>query len=405
MIRPKRPIQIALAYLLIVAFLGFILRLVAVVDLPVNYRYIVHTHSHVALLGWVYTSLTSLIYFIYLDKIKLQKKYHSLFWFTQVTIIGMLISFSIEGYGLFSISFSTLFLLASYFFLWLFLKHTSPQQKQLQSYKLIRTGLWYMVFSSLGPWALGLIMNTLGSSSAWYKNAIYFFLHFQYNGWFILTLFGFLFAILEKNSIEISKRLFDKFYHLLNFGVLFTFLLSLLWMKPPTIVYIAAGIGGVMQLIAFLIIVRQLGHTKVLKKDKLPYLVAVLLITSGVFLFVKLISQIAGSLTSIAEAVSTNIELIIAYIHWVFLGVVSIAIFAFLHFFKLLRISLLSFASYLIGFLLMEGLLIYKGITVWINSVPNDHYYTWISIASLTLFLAIGFLLILQFKKKSIVSS
>ena len=173
----KLHIKIALGYFFIVALLGVLMRLFHVVDITFNYKNILHAHSHVALLGWVYTALTTLIYKLYLSKKEINKKCKVLFWSTQITIIGMLFTFPFIGYALFSIVFSTLFLLASYFFVWFFLKHTSLAQKETNSYKLIRASLWFMVLSSLGPWVLGVIMNTLGSTSPWYRNAIYFYLH------------------------------------------------------------------------------------------------------------------------------------------------------------------------------------------------------------------------------------
>ena len=67
-----------------------------------------------------------------------------------------------------------------------------------------------------------------------YKNAIYFYLHFQYNGWFILALFGIGFYILEKQNIRISKSVFNIFFWLMNLGVILTFGISLLWMKTSS---------------------------------------------------------------------------------------------------------------------------------------------------------------------------
>jgi len=60
--------KIALGYFLMIAFLGVLLRFFSIVDFPINYRFIVHTHSHIALLGWIYTALTTIIFKIYLNK-------------------------------------------------------------------------------------------------------------------------------------------------------------------------------------------------------------------------------------------------------------------------------------------------------------------------------------------------
>ena len=254
----RRHTKIALIYFMIIAILGVILRFFPVFDIPVTYKFIVHTHSHIALLGWIYTGLTSLIYYAFLRSQPIEKKYRVIFWFTQLTILGMLFTFPFTGYALFSIIFSSLYLIASYWFVFFFFKYCPGTFKSTNSYKLIRISLWYMVISSIGPWALGIIMNTAGSGSAWYRNAIYFYLHFQYNGWFIVALFGIFIYILEKRSYLISKRVFNRFYYLLNAGVILTFFLSLLWMRPQWSFYLLALTGGVLQLIAFGILFREI---------------------------------------------------------------------------------------------------------------------------------------------------
>jgi hypothetical protein len=193
----KSHIKIALGYFFIVALLGVLMRMFQVVDISINYKHILHTHSHIALLGWIYTALTTLIYKFYLSEKFVDKKYKVLFWSTQFSIFGMLLTFPFTGYAIISIIFSTLFLLNSYGFIWLFQKHTSSEQKHLNSFKLFQVALWFMVLSSVGPWVLGVIMNTLGSTSSWYRNAIYFYLHFQYNGWFIIAIFGMLFFVFQ----------------------------------------------------------------------------------------------------------------------------------------------------------------------------------------------------------------
>lgn len=104
-------IKIAVFYFLVVTVLGVFMRLFQVVDVPFDYKNILHAHSHVALLGWVYIALTSLIFKLFLSEKQIRKKYKLLFWSTQISIIGMLIAFPITGYALGSIFFSSLFLI------------------------------------------------------------------------------------------------------------------------------------------------------------------------------------------------------------------------------------------------------------------------------------------------------
>ncbi|MDD7913855.1 hypothetical protein [Polaribacter ponticola] len=66
MIKSKTQAFIALLYFLIAASLGIILRLFPVTNVSATYKFLVHTHSHIALLGWVYVALTSLIFHLFI---------------------------------------------------------------------------------------------------------------------------------------------------------------------------------------------------------------------------------------------------------------------------------------------------------------------------------------------------
>ncbi|NBC57099.1 MAG: hypothetical protein GVY05_02280, partial [Bacteroidetes bacterium] len=181
--KPKQQFLFALVYFLITAVFGFLLRLDGTdysLGFIKEYRYVVHAHSHIAILGWVYLGLTSFIVRFYVSKAAFKKHYRKIFWVTQVCILGMQIFFPIQGYAVFSIAFSTLFLVITYVFFGFILKRVDVKVKRQKSFILIKHALVYMVISSIGPWALGGIMTTLGNESVWYKLAIYFYLHFQY---------------------------------------------------------------------------------------------------------------------------------------------------------------------------------------------------------------------------------
>ncbi|MFK5878301.1 MAG: hypothetical protein QM478_02270 [Flavobacteriaceae bacterium] len=394
----KNHSTVALGYFLIIAFLGMLLRLFHVVDVPVNFKHIVHAHSHIALLGWIYTALTTLIYYAYLRENPISKKYKRLFFLTQFTLIGMLISFPITGYALFSILFSTLFLFASYWFFWFVNKHISPAQKFSNSFKLVKAGLWFMIISSLGPWALGIIMNTLEGASIWYRISIYFYLHFQYNGWFIVALFGIFFYILEQHNVEVSKKLFNKFYWLLLSSIILTFSLSVLWTKPYAMFYTIGTIGSLLQLISFWWFV------KILKPIRLSSIFSKqifnLLTLVGLLFIIKMSLQLVGSIPFFADSIATNLDLVIGYLHWTFLGVVSILLLGFLHYYKLIRLSKKSMSLYIIGFFLTEVLIFYKGYIQWKKGNLSENFDLYLAIASFFLLISIVLIFWIQLKTK-----
>ena len=106
----KKWILICFGNFLIAALMGLLLRLQFVAPVTnVNYQFLLHGHSHIAMLGWVYLALFALIYHFFIPKNKeTEQKFNRLFWITEVAVIGMMIAFPLQGYAVFSIIFSTL---------------------------------------------------------------------------------------------------------------------------------------------------------------------------------------------------------------------------------------------------------------------------------------------------------
>ena len=383
----KNHIHIALGYFIVAAFLGVLLRSFHSLEIPINYKFIVHGHSHIALLGWVYMALTTLLYMLFLAHKDLVLKYRRIFWFTQVTLMGMLVTFPFQGYALFSIIFSTLFLFASYWFFWFFRKHVRPEIKKSGSYQCINAALWYMVISSMGPWVLGAIMKTLGAGSIWYRLAIYFYLHFQYNGWMIFALLGLLLFVFEKQGIAMPKRMFQRFFLSMNGGIILTYSLSTLWMQPSAIFYLLGGIGALLQLVALIVLIRFMrGHLNDIGFTgfQLKILRAVALL-----LFVKLGLQAVSSIPYFANLASTILDFTIGYLHLTFLGVVTLGIFLFLDYFGILKIPKTSLMLYVIGFVLTEGLIFYKGMAAWWRLGIFDGYFEVLALASFLILISL----------------
>ncbi len=390
----RKHIFIALVYFFMIACLGLSLRLFAVADIPANYKFLVHTHSHIALLGWVYTAFSTLLVYLYCRNELNSSLYRKIFWFAQICIIGMLFTFPFTGYALFSIIFSTLFLIATYFFAWFFLKKVPVRQKNRNSYKIIRASLWFLIISSVGPWSLGYIMTALGNTSSWYRNAIYFYLHFQYNGWFLVALTGIFLFLLEERGFHMKEKLFKTFYYLLNGGVVLSFFLSILWMKPAPIFYILAATGGFLQLAAYYLLFRHMMMEKV--SAFFPAKLLFILKLTGVFFTIKLVAQLAGAIPAVAEIVTLNTDLVIAYLHWIFLGIISLSLLAILDHYRLLKFSKSSFIIYISGFMLTEFFIAYRGIGYKAGLPVISEISVYIILVSGLLVLVIGKILLRQ---------
>lgn len=400
MVNLKKHTNIALGYFLLVGLLGVFLRFFFVTSLPMNFRHVVHAHSHIALLGWVYIGLTTLIYKMYFSEAREGKTYKRIFWFTQITLLGMLFTFPFTGYALFSITFSTLFLFASYWLAWFVLKKVPKIYKSTYSFRCIKYALWYMAFSSIGPWVLGGVMATLGKTSIWYKMAIYFYLHFQYNAWFVLALIGILFYFLEKQNLLPQKRHFRTFFFLLNSGIVLSFFLSVLWVEPHWIFYVLAAAGAILQVVAFykfFVIIKKMWRDS---KFSLPSFPKLLLKISGALLVVKILLQLFSAIPYFAKLAFTYTDFVIGYLHWTFLGVISIALFAFLELAGLLRIQKAAFWVFFLSFMLTEALIFYKGTALWLG-LPFFADYFWILTATSSLLpVSVGILLVRNLLRK-----
>jgi len=170
----KSWILFSLFNFLIAALMGLLLRGAFVWGLSwIDYLNVLHGHSHVAMLGWVYLALFMLLgsRFIPADK-WMQPVYSRLFWFTQFTVFGMMVAFPLQGYGAVSITFSALHILASYVFAYLLWRDHHIVRTEVAL--LLKTALVLMVISTLGVWSLSPITALGGRSSTIYQLAIQF---------------------------------------------------------------------------------------------------------------------------------------------------------------------------------------------------------------------------------------
>lgn len=372
--------------------MGVLLRAFYVFPIPFNYKYILHAHSHTALLGWIYLGLTTLVYKIFLAEANKPLLYQRIFLFTNLCILGMLVTFPFQGYALFSIIFSTSFLFASYWFTWFVFKNVPQRFTSRFSWKMVRASLWYLVISSLGPWAVGGVMATLGSTSIWYKISIYYYLHFQYNGWFIFALLGILFYLFEEFGVIFPSKRLKIFYWLLNSGVILTFFLSILWTVPPKIYYWVGGIGALVQIGAFFLLYGILKNNFKLLKQKLDKTSMLLLKWSTVLMLLKILMQLLSAIPHLATISFVFKDFVLGYLHMVFLGVIIPALLVFLRYFQLIRLPKYFVGLYLIAFASTEVLIFYMGFSFWLSLPFFSGYFMVLTVLSSLFPIAIGIL-------------
>lgn len=297
----------------VLALFGVVLRYMISFSIPqLNYMNILHAHSHFAFAGWVFLAFV----LIFANKLPVQHQ-KSFSWIALLTILssyGMLVSFSIQGYKLISIILSTLFLFVTYWFAYVVLGRLR-QMGQLVSKQLIKASIWFLILSSVGPFALG-FLKALGYSGVVYQNAIYFYLHFQLNGWMLLAALGLIALefLKDQNHQPISTWL-----KLFIGSTLPLFFIFTLWAKPLQYVYIIAFLSALLHAISWFVMLFKLRK----RTAKLPYSINFVVLAISL----KVLFQVIICLPEVSSWVASQRNLIIGYLHLITLGCITPVLF------------------------------------------------------------------------------
>ncbi len=362
-------VRVTLLYLLLVTIFGMLLRYTFVNPLGFVFQYFKHTHSHVAFLGWVFNGLFVLIIGHYFTEITKTVKWQ--FYLFQVSVIGMLLSFPFQGYTAVSIAFSTLHIFIS---IWFYFSTLTKIQGSDISIKWIKMGAFYMVISNIGPLSLGPIMASHLKDTFVYYLSLQHYLHFQYNGWFVVAIIGLLIKIFDL-KLKNEKLLF----WLLGWSVIPLFFVTIEIIESNPIYRIIGGAGAIAQLLGVVILLIELFQTFV--KQNIIY--KIIFFVASICLLVKSLFQVAVVFPSISSMIIHAHNPVIGFLHLIFLGVITngvIALFMKSGFIKLDRTTLLGVILFNSGFILMDLLLFIQPF------YTPDHYFHWLFYSTIPIF-------------------
>lgn len=387
--------RIALSNFFIAALLGLTLRFAFIQEIPFfKYKNILHAHSHVAMLGWLYLGLYGLLVAHFVPKAREASRfYQRLFWLSQISVWGMLFSFPFQGYGPVSIAFSVLHIFCSYTFavnLWM-------DSKMINGFSrlLLRTALAFMVLSTLGIWTMGPLMALSFKHSIWYHLAVQFFLHFQFNGWFIIATLALFFRWMEGKGHYFSGKIQGWFYGLSVFATFLTFALAVAWSEPHPLVFACNSIGVLLQLAVLILFTQQLWPLRTSIKAALtPAQFSLWQLALISFCF-KILVQAAVALPFVAQMAYTIRNYIIGFIHLIMLGILSFFILG-IQYGQSERFSNQDkWGLFLLGggIVASEGLLFLQGTLFWIGWGFMPGYYGLLFGASCLMPVGIAFLL------------
>ena len=370
-----RWLKVALFNLFIVASIGVILRYKILYPLPfVDQKHLLHGHSHFAFAGWITQAIMTLLVF-YLCKqagVNIYKKYKWLLFANLFTAVGMLVAFPIEGYGLYSIIFSTASVFVSYVFAVFYWRDLNKLPKKDPSHLWFKAAVLFNAVSSIGAFSLAIMMITKVIHQNWYLAAEYFYLHFQYNGWFFFACVGLLTAILTR--VAIPARALNKIFWLFATAVVPAYFLSTLWMPLPLWVYVLVVISAFAQLAGWVSLVSLLKSFWPQLKTNFPATAKIILTLSALALTAKLLLQLGSTIPSLSNLAFGFRPIVIGYLHLVLLGVISLFLLGYMFAEKYFTLDNFSKPGILLfagGVILNEILLMAQGVAaISYNTLP-----------------------------------
>lgn len=401
-----KPILTSLLAFILAAGLGLALRWAFVIDMPVwfDYKNIQHAHSHVALLGWLFAIFClCAIHFFDLDF----GRYARLYWALQGCVVGMLLTFPIMGYASLSIIFSTAHIVLSYFLAYRIWKDVGGRKKDDGvSVLFLKSSLFFMVLSTLGTWALGPIMAAGLKGSALYYASIQFYLHFQFNGWFIFAMIALVLAIFEKRGIAMDPSKIKLFYRLLLLATLLTYALAITWSTPYFSIFVINSIGVLLQLLSLVVFMKLLYDQRQNIRGVFSDYTYRMFGIAFLALVFKVVIQTVVVIPALAEVSYTIRNFVIGFIHLLMLACLSL--FALGCIGRVFQRSLHIYGTwtFISGIVLSELLLFVQGIMVWQGWGIMSNYYLMLASASALILLGIVLIFVdLYGKRRSITES
>ena len=351
---------------LIVALLGVTMRYKILYSMPfLDQKHLQEAHSHFAFYGWI-TNVIYVLILNYMHKINAQidlKKYEKLIVVNLIASFTMLGAFLYGGYFWASIAGSTVALLCSFVFFFFFVRDAKKIQDFSKFWFL--AGLFFAVISSVGVFNLGYMMMSKTATQDLYLASEYYYLHFQYNGFFIFSCIGFLLFSMKQAGSGISEKQNKLIFWLLFVGCVIGYGLSVLWMKMPVSIFAVIVVATIMQTIGAVLLfvfIKKNWTNLVLKWSSMHRFV---LLYAGFAFAVKIALQLGSTIPALNQFAFGFRNVVIAYLHLVLLMCIATFLVNQIlatHYFTITNKLLMGFKLLLLGIFLNELILGLMGV-------------------------------------------
>ncbi len=393
--------KIALFNLVLVALYGVLMRYKIAFDFPFfEQKNLLHAHSHFAFSGWISHLLYCGLFMAgrnWINAIK-HRNYILLINANLVVAFGMLFFFTKQGYGNISIVFSTFSIIIAIVYAWIFIKDTQALSTVIQARMWAVTGLLLNIVSAVGPLSLGYMMATRNIQQDIYLASVYYYLHFQYNGWFFFGAMALIVSFLPKLDV-----FFKQYFRWFVITVVPTFLLSVLWVKLPLWLYVIAVFAAFAQLIVWLVMLTKIKNAFKEKCISVHKTVVLLFYISAIAITIKFVLQAISVTPQLSQFVFGMRSIVIAYLHLVLLGGFSLFFIGYMfankwiYLSKMAKITLFLFIAGVVSNEILLGVQGFASFFLLLVPYINESLFA----AALLLFLGAGGMFFSQMKEKS----
>jgi hypothetical protein len=324
-------LKVGLYNLVIVAILGVIMRYKIGFELPiVNQKNLQLAHSGFAFSGFISIVIMSLMVktnlkWLSASQIKFLESQISLSLFSAYIACIALIFW---GYGVFSVVFQVAGLLFNMLYIIAFIKtlHQHPNKDTANWYKAAGIFFFISVFASF--WLIYMLFSGNKTQHS-YLGATYWFLHFQYNGWFFFACIGLFFQWLDQMNIDTKLNRTTFLYFAIS--CIPAYGLSALWLNLPVWMYVLVVISAILQCIGVIKFFSIVFNKRVVNAIHQNPVVKLLFIFSFGALLVKILLQMGSTIPFLSKLAFGFRPIVIAYLHLVLLAFTALFLIAYTH--------------------------------------------------------------------------
>jgi hypothetical protein len=232
----------------------------------------------------------------------------------------------------------------------------------------------------------------------WFLISTYYFLHFQYNGWFFFACMGLLCEQLDKSGNFIS--LHKKIFWLFALAFLPAYFLSALWLPIPSWLYVVIVCAATAELLGWVLLLRIIFLSKRIPEPKLTNRANWIFILAAIAISIKLLLQLGSTIPSLSKLAFGFRPVVIGYLHLMFLGVISLFIVGYCKINQFIHVKKSGDSGikiFVAGIIINEIFLMIQGLS-YMNYISVPYINELLLFAAVCMFAGI-FLLNAGFKK------